>query len=232
MLTKRQKQLLKDIIENHIITSEPVGSKLLAGKKKWCLSPATLRNEMAVLEKEGLLMQPHISAGRTPTAAGYQYYRDNFLKPTLLNKQTKDALVNAYKGAKALDDKIKLLAKTLANISDEAIIVAFGKRYIYYTGLCHLVEQPEFFGKNEIYDMIAVLDDCEPVVNDLLENMSNKIYILIGSENPFIEFCSFTTIPFQYAHERAFIGVLGPMRMDYNKNYSLAEFCHSLLLNR
>ncbi|MEB3329682.1 MAG: heat-inducible transcriptional repressor HrcA [Candidatus Sericytochromatia bacterium] len=75
-LSPRQQAILKAIIEDYILTAEPVGSRVLAKKFSFGLSPATLRNEMADLEDEGLLRQPHTSAGRIPSDAGYRVFVD------------------------------------------------------------------------------------------------------------------------------------------------------------
>lgn len=78
-LTHRQQAILKALIEDYILTAEPVGSRVLAKKFAFGLSPATLRNEMADLEDEGLLRQPHTSAGRIPSDAGYRVFVDGLM---------------------------------------------------------------------------------------------------------------------------------------------------------
>lgn len=79
----RQKELLKEIVESYINTVRPVGSQALC--KKFKLSSATIRNEMAVLEKLGYLEKNHVSSGRIPSEKGYKYYVDNLMKPKELN---------------------------------------------------------------------------------------------------------------------------------------------------
>jgi heat-inducible transcriptional repressor len=76
LLSSRQQAILKALIEDYILTAEPIGSRVLAKKFDFGLSPATLRNEMADLEEEGLLRQPHTSAGRIPSDAGYRIFVD------------------------------------------------------------------------------------------------------------------------------------------------------------
>src|SRR3989338_3495329 len=75
-LTTRQQAILKAIVEDYILTAEPVGSRVLAKRFDFGLSPATLRNEMADLEDEGLLRQPHTSSGRIPSDLGYRVFVD------------------------------------------------------------------------------------------------------------------------------------------------------------
>lgn len=78
-LDERKKKLLKEIVENYVKTVKPVGSKSLCKKLK--CSSATIRNEMAVLEKLGYIEKNHISSGRIPSEKGYKYYVENILEP-------------------------------------------------------------------------------------------------------------------------------------------------------
>ena len=72
----RQLEILKAIVDEYVATEEPVGSKTLAERSGLGVSPATIRNEMAVLEDAGLITQPHTSAGRIPTNKGYRVFVD------------------------------------------------------------------------------------------------------------------------------------------------------------
>lgn len=229
MLTIRQKRLLADIVENYTETSEPVGSTLLAGKKRWQVSSATLRNEMSVLEKKGLITHPHTSAGRLPTPAGYRYYINNYLIPKHLNERTARRLIDAYSRPDSTEQKIKSLAKELAELAGQAIVVAFSKNSVYYTGLSHLLIQPEFSEQSELHELVGALDNCEMTFADIMDRVSEKPKIFIGDNNDFIEFCSFIVVRFMYEGGKSIIGLLGPIRMDYNKNYSLIAYSQSLL---
>lgn len=79
-LSPRQQQILKAIVEDHIATAEPVGSRSLSKRFGFGLSAATLRNEMADLEDEGFLKQPHTSAGRIPSERGYRLFVDDLME--------------------------------------------------------------------------------------------------------------------------------------------------------
>ena len=81
-LTDRQQQVLWATVRHYIATAEPVGSKALVGEYNLSVSPATIRNAMGVLEKAGLLFQPHTSAGRVPSDSGYRIYVDQLIKPS------------------------------------------------------------------------------------------------------------------------------------------------------
>ena len=75
-MSSRRLEILRAIVDEYVSTQEPVGSKSIADHHGLGISPATIRNEMAVLEEEGLITQPHTSAGRIPTDLGYRTFVD------------------------------------------------------------------------------------------------------------------------------------------------------------
>ncbi|MGA8943129.1 MAG: heat-inducible transcriptional repressor HrcA [Thermoactinomyces sp.] len=87
MLTERQKLILWAVINDYIVSAEPVGSRTVSKKKGINFSAATVRNVMADLEEMGYLEQPHTSAGRVPSQKGYRFYVDHLLKPYMWSKQ-------------------------------------------------------------------------------------------------------------------------------------------------
>lgn len=91
-LGERKKRILKAIIDEYIENAEPVGSKSIAARAELSLSPATIRNEMSDLEELGYLEQPHISAGRVPSTAGYRLYVDELMNRYKLSINELDAL--------------------------------------------------------------------------------------------------------------------------------------------
>ena len=228
MLTERQEQLFTDILEHFVRTSEPVGSKALAESKEWDVSSATLRNEMCALEKAGLVMQPHTSAGRIPTEKGYQYYRNKFLKPDTLSAVLDKALTKSYRDSS--EESLKSLAKELASISELAVIIGLGNNTLYYTGVRHLLEQPEFETMNEMYDVLEALEEHEHEILSFFEKLPGDIAVLIGSENPFLPYGSFIAAQIEHNQQRRYIGILGPMRMEYSKMVSLVDRCSHLII--
>ena len=79
-LTERQRDILRLVVEEYVATRQPVGSKTLVERASLGVSPSTVRNELAALETEGLLMHPHTSAGRVPTELGYRLYAGGLLE--------------------------------------------------------------------------------------------------------------------------------------------------------
>lgn len=90
MLTKRQEAILREIVRQYTAVGQPVGSKHLMGRLPMKASSATIRNEMATLEHQGLVRKEHSSSGRVPTKKGYRYYVDHLLDP---NSVTENDLV-------------------------------------------------------------------------------------------------------------------------------------------
>lgn len=86
-LSDRRKRILRTVVESYIATAEPIGSKAIAEQAGLTCSSATIRNELAALEKLGLLEQPHTSAGRIPTAAGYRFYVNELMEQHKLSMQ-------------------------------------------------------------------------------------------------------------------------------------------------
>ena len=80
MLDDRKLAVLRAIVEDFVSTNEPVGSKSLVDRHNLDVSPATIRNDMAVLEEQGFIVQPHTSAGRIPTDQGYRLFVDRLVR--------------------------------------------------------------------------------------------------------------------------------------------------------
>ena len=97
LLDERKKRILEAVIEEYTATAEPVGSTKIANDYKLGFSPATIRNEMAELEKMGYLEKPHTSAGRVPSAKGYRYYVDELLQEDKITLDEIKYIRNSYK---------------------------------------------------------------------------------------------------------------------------------------
>lgn len=97
MLTPRQQLILSAIVEDYIVSAEPVGSRTLSKHSDFRLSPATIRNEMADLEELGYLAQPHTSAGRIPSQKGYRYYVDNLTPVAEIDQATLSVLRDVFR---------------------------------------------------------------------------------------------------------------------------------------
>jgi len=127
MLTEREKLILKAVVEEYIETGEPISSKLVASKYCPNISPATIRNDMSVLEEMGYFSQPHPSAGRIPSLKGYRYYVENMLMDYKLSSQQRmkirKILVNLESDITDLREIIRTTSWVIAQLSR---LLAFG----------------------------------------------------------------------------------------------------------
>ena len=211
---------MNTIIKEHIKTGAPVGSIVLVEKYKLNISPATARNEMAELEEEGFIIQPHTSAGRIPTEKSYIWHVGQI-------KEKKGGEKERSIFEKILKDKSELsfkqAAKVLAKFSGEAVFWAFHKNNLYYTGISNLFSQPEFAQTNLIYDISSVIDRVDEIIDNIFGDAKMGTEILIGSNNPFGNFCGTILTKYKFDGKTGLFGILGPMRMDYERNLSLVK---------
>ncbi|BAT71913.1 heat-inducible transcriptional repressor [Thermosulfidibacter takaii ABI70S6] len=116
-MTERDREILKAVVQIHINTGEPVGSRTIAKHLNMKLSPATIRNIMADLEESGFLIQPHTSAGRVPTDLGYRYYVDNLIEEKSVEEELNEfdnVMRDAINKAKDIKDVLKAASKFLS----------------------------------------------------------------------------------------------------------------------
>lgn len=121
----RKLEVLRAIIEDFIAMNEPVGSKALADRHNLGVSPATIRNDMALLEEEGLIAQPHTSAGRIPTDAGYRLFVDRLTELKPLSAAEKRAIQTFLDGAADLDDVLHRAVRTLAQLTRHVAVAQY-----------------------------------------------------------------------------------------------------------
>jgi heat-inducible transcriptional repressor len=124
-LEKRKLEVLRAIVADFISTNEPVGSKALADRHNLGVSPATIRNDMAVLEEEGLIAQPHTSAGRVPTDAGYRLFVDQLTELKPLSAAERRAIQAFLDDAVDLDDVLSRAVRTLAQLTRNVAVVQY-----------------------------------------------------------------------------------------------------------
>jgi len=121
----RRLAVLRAIVEDYVSTQEPVGSKALVERHALGVSPATVRNDMAALEEEGFITQPHTSAGRIPTDKGYRLFVDRLtaLKPLSVAEQR--AIATILDGAVDLDDVVHRSVRLLSQLTRQVAVVQY-----------------------------------------------------------------------------------------------------------
>jgi heat-inducible transcriptional repressor len=125
MIEERKLAVLRAIVEDYVATQEPVGSKTLVERHRLGVSPATVRNDMAWLEDEGLIAQPHTSAGRIPTDKGYRFFVDRLTSLKPMSAAEKRAIATFLEGAHDLDDVVQRSVRLLAQLTQQVAIVQY-----------------------------------------------------------------------------------------------------------
>ena len=222
-MTNKQ-NLLEIIIKEHIATGVPVGSNILVDKYNLNISPATARQRMVALENEGLIFQPHTSAGRVPTQKAYNCYIKK-----LKTKKLSSALENEFTEILSQQETeqemvFKKLAKKVAQESNLAIFWAFHKHNLYYTGIANLLAQPEFAQLNKVYDVSNIIDEIDEIIDNIYNEINIGTHILIGEDNPFGDFLSTILAKYKANSQEGMFGIIAPMRMDYQANLSLVDY--------
>jgi heat-inducible transcriptional repressor len=125
VLDDRKLAVLRAIVQDYVSTMEPVGSKSLVDRHHLDVSPATIRNDMAVLEEEGYIAQPHTSAGRIPTDKGYRLFVDRLSGVKPLSVAERRAIETFLAGAYDLDDVVIRTVRLLAQLTRQVAVVQY-----------------------------------------------------------------------------------------------------------
>jgi len=225
-ISPRQEQILLALINEYVKTVQPLSSSFLVEKYNLGISSATARNDMAELEDEGYIFQPHTSSGRIPTEKAYRYYVENYL----LNQDEKNKnFANLLDLNFSSEEDFKKVAKAIAEISKNAVFWAFHKNNLYYTGVSNLFIQPEFKNSEVVCDISVVIDRMEEIIADVFDGLEMGEKVFIGSDNPFGNFLSSVILKYKKNKQVGVVGLLGPIRMDYEKNLDLIKFLKSKL---
>jgi heat-inducible transcriptional repressor len=125
VLDERKLTVLRAIVEDYVSTTEPVGSKTLVDRHHFDVSPATIRNDMAVLEEQGYIAQPHTSAGRVPTDKGYRLFVDRLSGVKPLSAAERRAIESFLAGAYSLDDVVMRTVRLLVTLTRQVAVVQY-----------------------------------------------------------------------------------------------------------
>jgi heat-inducible transcriptional repressor len=122
---ERRLEVLRAIVEDYVSSNEPVGSKALVERHDLGVSPATIRNDMAALEEEGLIVQPHTSAGRVPTDKGYRLFVDRLAEVRAMSTAERRAVQAFLDSAVDLDSVVERSVRLLAQLTHQMAMVQY-----------------------------------------------------------------------------------------------------------
>lgn len=163
MATERRIEVLRAIVSDFVREGEPVGSKTLVERHNLDVSPATIRNDMAQLEEEGYLYQPHTSAGRIPTPKGYREFVDHIAMLKPVSDPERHAIERFLEGAVDIDDIAQRTVRLLAQLTHQLAVVQYPSRK--RSGLRHL----ELVQVSQHQLLVVVITDSGNVTQHVVE---------------------------------------------------------------
>lgn len=229
-ITERQIEILDKIIREYIELAEPISSRFLEKKYNFGIKPASIRKEMQRLTEEGYLTQPHTSAGRIPTDKGYRFFVDELIK-----KEHNKRIFQEWLDILDIQDTIKsvyIISKKLALLSENLVLTYIKEEDILLKeGWEEVLKKPEFKEEKYIFSFTAFLENFERIIPKL--RLDSEMEIYIGKENPFNRIKDFSVIILEceLCQESGIISLLGPKRMNYNKNIKLVNSVKDILKN-
>lgn len=221
-MNERQIQILRHIVDEYVKTAEPVSSQQICDRYKLNCSSATVRNDMSVLEEAGLIMQPHTSAGRVPTETAYRYYITHFLTPQKPKTINIKITLSAQPQLPTYEDNMKQLGEALARASGEVVMVATDRPWSATIGISNLLRKPEFRSEESILRLAESLEQFDEALKNLLAAAHDDVQVVLGEENPFGSNLASVVVRHRLPNgTHGVMGIVGPMRMDYEKNIAL-----------
>ncbi len=228
----RRGSILRAIVQQFITTASPVGSSVLREEFSFPFSSATIRNEMVALEDEGFLASPHTSAGRVPTERGFRFFVANCredifkIRPSvaLEFQQSLERHFAEKRADESTFDAVSVLTRLTPNVAFASVP---SSRRTFFLGFSNFLKQPEFSSHSDLASgVFRVLEEnFETVLENLDIGEDPKIFL--GSENvlPEIQSCALIVVRTQ----GGFLGILGPMRMNYARNIAALEAAKNFL---
>ena len=227
-LTSRQEKILAQIIEEYAETAAPVGSMTMA--KLFGVSPATIRAEMARLEAFGLISQPHTSAGRVPTDAGYRFYVNHMSENSEDNENREMHVMEKRVSSQSrADAAIRGAVDSLVELTGNLGLATIDGQ-LYLSGMSRLFMQPEFMDYRKVQAVAKLLDNLEPWLREAAPG--EPLNIFIGHENPIGKNSEVSLIISKFVSpfsDNSYIGVLGPTRQNYFRVMSLVKYAGKML---
>ena len=243
MLSDRRQRVLRALIEEYVSHAMPVGSKTIAEQYHLGVSSATVRNELSALEEAGYITQPHTSAGRIPTDAGYREFVDDILQASDISGEMRDSMESRMRAsADALDGLMKQVSEELTRLTDCLSIVgcmndggtseaslARKERL----GLSSLMRKPEFQESSSLLPLMEILEDDTVYFKafDEAASATDGFAVGIGRENEDSNLVCVSVVAglYGYGDSRGVVAVIGPKRMDYGNVIGAVRAAQSIL---
>lgn len=221
-LTQRQIEILKALIEEYINTADAVGSETLEKRHNISASPATIRNEMVKLTDMGYLQKPHSSAGRMPTPRGMKFYVNELMKEKEISVGEEVAMKEKVWDYREQSNRfLKEVTRSLAEKTGTLAIATTDDGDLYCSGYANILDMPEFYDIDVTKHLLEALDRYDYIQRLTSQPVESEedVHILLGDDlssmlqGPYSLVYTTYQTPMQ---NRGAIGVLGPVRLNYN----------------
>lgn len=230
--TLRQAKILAAIVKLNCETGQPVASRDLVEKYDFDISSATIRNEMAELEKSGFIMQPHTSAGRIPTDEGFRYFVNQLMNQVKLTVREQDNLRREIVKLQMVNAEIgRRLAKMLASHSSQASFAILPEE-VSSVGMSNILGQENLPAEDakEIAQFFDHLDEYADMLVDQYGDQQPQAFIgkelKLSKTSDYSMIVSGLRLP---SGKKGVIGLIGPKSMEYPKNISMLDYISKLL---
>lgn len=228
----RKQKILAAVVKEYSETANPVGSKELAEKYNFKESSATIRNEMADLEKAGFIFQPHKSAGRVPTDKGYRYFVNELMRRFELSEKERRMLKHELVKLQAQHEQLgRSISNLLSQVSGQAAFALLPNQ-ASSTGLSQIIGEPEFADSKQMKQVAELLEHIDEHANKLIKKNEVTAEAFIGSETKFPIPKNLSLIVSNVEMKdgkKGVIGIIGPKRMAYAKNLSIINYLAKLI---
>src|SRR5687767_14514329 len=233
MLSDRQIQIIKVIVEEYTDTGEAVGSQTLDSKYRLGISPATIRNEMAELEDKGFLRKSHSSAGRIPTSTAIKFYVNELLKERDLSVAEEVAIKervwdHRFSPNSLLREATRVLAERTKTLS----LASFDTGEVFHAGYSNLLNTSEFYNIDLFREVLMLLEEHQRITQLFNRAIGDEpIHLLVGDEMGYARLepvsCLFADI--QIGNQRGSLGIIGPSRQHYEQNIPMVRHIATLI---
>lgn len=232
-LTARQVQILRAVIEEFITTAVPVGSDTIDKKFNIGVSPATIRNEMVYLTKQGYLAKGHTSAGRAPTPLAMKLYVNELMKERELTVADEvSAKEKVYQNKKKKAALLQEVTRILADKSRSLGIVLTSDHELYHAGFSNLLTMPEFHDIEVMRHVLTLIEEI-PLLEEIFGQFveEDQIRVVYGPElgNKFLAPVGMIYMSIDIDGLKCHFGVLGSSRFDYPYLFPLIRYIRAIV---
>ena len=232
-LTDRQIQIIKHVVEEYTETAEPVGSDKLDKKFNLGISPATIRNEMAELTKNGFLAQPHTSSGRIPTPTAIKFYVKELMKEEDLSVAEEVAVKErVWDSRDQIGQLLRETTKVLSERTGMLTLAITDDSRLYHSGYARILDLPEFFDIDLTRKVLLLVEEISRL-REIFDRAQGDetIHILLGDElgEELFRPLGMLFTDFTIGSHKGRLAIIGPSRLNYSHVIPMLRYMGNLI---